>query len=223
VVAAAVLERAARAGKPVVVNFLGARVEAIAPPGRGTAALEPLEREIGQRVLPNGLRVTERRVPIGTVGANFEARPNVALDVAGQLLKGRNAAVLAPSAFELWLRFAKPPVGRVRVDAGSAVQSVLFPAAGSTIVLGIEIHPEPRYLFLAMILLIVAGSISLEELWGRLRGARIPIGWIAAGGAAWAYVIAAAVIAIEVNGNARAYVQVFGLLIAAFFAHREAS
>ena len=42
-------------------------------------------------------------------------------------------------------------------------------------------------------------------------------------GAAWAYVIAAVVIAIEVNGNARAYIQVLGLLIAAFFAHREAS
>jgi uncharacterized protein (DUF1778 family) len=35
--------------------------------------------------LPNGLRVSERRIPIGTVGANFEARPNVALDVAERL------------------------------------------------------------------------------------------------------------------------------------------
>ena len=59
-----------------------------------TAALEPLEREIGSRTLPNGLVVSERRIPIGTVGANFEARPNVALDVAGQLLKSLNAAVL---------------------------------------------------------------------------------------------------------------------------------
>ena len=38
--------------------------------------------------------MTERRIPIGTVGANFEARPNVALDVAGQLLKSLNTAVL---------------------------------------------------------------------------------------------------------------------------------
>ena len=35
-----------------------------------------------------------RRIPIGAVGANFEARPNVAVDVAGQLLKSLNAAVL---------------------------------------------------------------------------------------------------------------------------------
>ena len=59
-----------------------------------TAALEPLEREIGSRTLDNGLVVTERRIPIGVVGANFEARPNVALDVAGQLLKSLNAVVL---------------------------------------------------------------------------------------------------------------------------------
>ena len=37
--------------------------------------------------LENGLRVSVRRIPIGAVGANFEARPNVAVDVAGQLLK----------------------------------------------------------------------------------------------------------------------------------------
>jgi hypothetical protein len=68
-----------------------------------------------------------------------------------------------------------------RLDAPvRAMALLLLPAVGSIIVLGIEIHPEPRYLFLAVILLIVAGSISLEQVWGRLRGARFPIGWIAA-------------------------------------------
>jgi glutamate-5-semialdehyde dehydrogenase len=71
-----------------------ARLDALAGQVEATAALEPLEREIGSRTLPNGLVVSERRIPIGTVGANFEARPNVALDVAGQLLKSLNAAVL---------------------------------------------------------------------------------------------------------------------------------
>jgi glutamate-5-semialdehyde dehydrogenase len=70
------------------------RVEAMAAQVEATAALAPLEREISARTLDNGLRVTERRVPIGVVGANFEARPNVALDVAGQLLKSLNAGVL---------------------------------------------------------------------------------------------------------------------------------
>ena len=59
------------------------------------AAIEPLEREIGLvDARRTASRVSERRIPIGTVGANFEARPNVALDVAGQLLKSLNAAVL---------------------------------------------------------------------------------------------------------------------------------
>ena len=71
-----------------------ARVESLAEQVEAVAGIEPLEREIGSWTLENGLRVSERRIPIGTVGANFEARPNVALDVAGQLLKSLNTAVL---------------------------------------------------------------------------------------------------------------------------------
>jgi len=58
------------------------------------AALPALEREDESWELENGLLVSLRRIPIGAVGANFEARPNVAVDVAGQLLKSLNAAVL---------------------------------------------------------------------------------------------------------------------------------
>src|SRR5436190_23217193 len=71
-----------------------ARLEALAGQVATTAELPPLERDAGSRTLANGLRVSERRIPIGTVGANFEARPNVALDVAGQLLRSLNTAVL---------------------------------------------------------------------------------------------------------------------------------
>jgi glutamate-5-semialdehyde dehydrogenase len=72
----------------------GPRLEAISMQLRELAGLPPLEREIGSWRLPNGLEVSERRIPIGVVGANFEARPNVALDIAGQLLKSLNGAVL---------------------------------------------------------------------------------------------------------------------------------
>jgi glutamate-5-semialdehyde dehydrogenase len=71
-----------------------ARVENLARQIEKMADIPPLEREAGSWTLPNGLHVSERRIPIGTVGANFEARPNVALDVAGQLLKSLNTAVL---------------------------------------------------------------------------------------------------------------------------------
>ena len=51
--------------------------------------------------LPGGLRLDERRVPIGVVGANFEARPAVTVDIASQLLKSRNAGVLRTGAAAL--------------------------------------------------------------------------------------------------------------------------
>src|SRR5205814_3444542 len=62
------------------------RVDAIAAQLRELADLPPLERDVGEWTLENGLRVRERRIPVGVVGANFEARPNVAVDLAGQLL-----------------------------------------------------------------------------------------------------------------------------------------
>jgi glutamate-5-semialdehyde dehydrogenase len=46
------------------------------------------------RDLPTGERVFERRVPVGVIGAIFEARPNVTVDVASQVLKARSATVL---------------------------------------------------------------------------------------------------------------------------------
>jgi glutamate-5-semialdehyde dehydrogenase len=53
---------------------------------------EPSSRKI--RDLPGGLVLTERSRPVGVIGANFEARPNVVVDIASQLVKSRNAGVL---------------------------------------------------------------------------------------------------------------------------------
>ncbi len=72
----------------------GARLDAIADGLRATAALAPIEREVRSWRLPNGLEISERRIPVGVVGANFEARPNVAADIAAQVLKSGNAVVL---------------------------------------------------------------------------------------------------------------------------------
>jgi len=51
-------------------------------------------RERAVRTLPTGERVLRRRIPVGVIGAVFEARPNVTVDVASQVLKARSAAVL---------------------------------------------------------------------------------------------------------------------------------
>ena len=70
------------------------RIAALGAQLADLAALPPLDRAEAAWTLENGLQVETRRIPIGAVGANFEARPNVAVDVAGQLLKSLNAAVL---------------------------------------------------------------------------------------------------------------------------------
>jgi len=60
-------------------------------------ALAGITPEPGMRViraLPGGLELQEWRRPVGVIGANFEARPNVVLDMASQLIKSRNAGVL---------------------------------------------------------------------------------------------------------------------------------
>lgn len=44
--------------------------------------------------LPNGLRLTQVSVPFGVVGAIYEARPNVTIDIAALALKAGNAVVL---------------------------------------------------------------------------------------------------------------------------------
>ncbi|QYH35898.1 glutamate-5-semialdehyde dehydrogenase [Salinibacterium sp. M195] len=45
-------------------------------------------------VLPNGLAVSQVRVPFGVIGAIYEARPNVTIDIAALALKSGNAVIL---------------------------------------------------------------------------------------------------------------------------------
>src|SRR5258706_1051687 len=55
-------------------------------------APEPARRKV--RGLDEELVLEEWRRPVGVIGAHFEARPNVAVDVASQLIKSHNAGVL---------------------------------------------------------------------------------------------------------------------------------
>jgi len=72
-----------------------ARLEAIADDVRTVAALpDPLHETFDHGVLPNGLRVEKRRVPLGVIGIVYEARPNVTADVAALCLKSGNGAIL---------------------------------------------------------------------------------------------------------------------------------
>ena len=87
------------------------RLAGMADQVRALAALAPLERVAGRWTLANGLRLEERRVPVGVIGANYEARPNVTIDFATQLIKSRNAGVLRTGGASL--RSAAALVDRV--------------------------------------------------------------------------------------------------------------
>ncbi|MGH3173415.1 MAG: aldehyde dehydrogenase family protein, partial [Streptosporangiaceae bacterium] len=71
-----------------------ARLAAIADQLRALAGVPYESAERAVRELPGGLMLTERRRPVGVIGANFEARPNVVVDIASQFVKSRNAGVL---------------------------------------------------------------------------------------------------------------------------------
>jgi glutamate-5-semialdehyde dehydrogenase len=77
------------------------RLERMSDQIRALAALPAVDPLVGSRVLSDGLVMRERRRPVGVVGANYEARPNVTIDVASQLVKSRNAGVLRTGAAAL--------------------------------------------------------------------------------------------------------------------------
>jgi glutamate-5-semialdehyde dehydrogenase len=71
------------------------RLEAIAQDTRAVAALpDPVGETLDMRILPNGLQVGKRRVPIGVIGAIYESRPNVTVDISALCLKSGNAVIL---------------------------------------------------------------------------------------------------------------------------------
>lgn len=55
---------------------------------------DPVGDVVVGRTLPNGIRLTQNRVPMGVIGAIYEARPNVTVDIAVLALKSGNASVL---------------------------------------------------------------------------------------------------------------------------------
>jgi glutamate-5-semialdehyde dehydrogenase len=113
-----------------------ARLEAMAGQLRALAgiAAEPSRRTI--RELPGGLRLEECRRPVGVIGANFEARPNVVVDIASQFVKSRNAGVLRTgsaairSAIALADHVIAPALGRAGLDP-AMIQLVRAPGQES--------------------------------------------------------------------------------------------
>ena len=52
---------------------------------------DPVGEMIEMRTLPNGMMVGKMRVPFGVIGAVYENRPNVTVDIASLCLKAGSA------------------------------------------------------------------------------------------------------------------------------------
>ena len=71
------------------------RLEGIAQDVHAVAGLpDPVGETFDARTLPNGLRISKRRVPVGVIGVIYESRPNVTVDISALCLKSGNVALL---------------------------------------------------------------------------------------------------------------------------------
>ena len=112
------------------------RVEAMADQLRALAKIPALAAKLRVRDLPDGLELQEWRRPVGVIGANFEARPGVVVDIASQLVKSRNGGVLrtGSSAIRSAAALIDGVVGPAMTAAGlpeSAIQLVRVPGRES--------------------------------------------------------------------------------------------
>ncbi len=104
------------------------RLEAMAQEVRNIAALpDPVGETFDMRTLPNGLQVSKRRVPLGVIGAIYESRPNVTVDISTLCFKAGNAVILrggkeALGSNKALARVVREAVGR----AGAPEEAIQF-------------------------------------------------------------------------------------------------
>jgi glutamate-5-semialdehyde dehydrogenase len=71
------------------------RLESMAQDTKTVAALpDPVGEVFEMLTLPNGLKISKKRVPLGVIGAIYESRPNVTIDISSLCLKSGNAVIL---------------------------------------------------------------------------------------------------------------------------------
>ncbi len=77
------------------LSLTSSQIASIARDTRNVAALpDPVGETFDERTLPNHLRISRRRVPLGLIACIYESRPNVTVDVATLCLKSGNASLL---------------------------------------------------------------------------------------------------------------------------------
>ena len=92
------------------------RLESMAQDVLTVAALpDPVGEIFEMRTLPNGLQIGKKRVPLGVIGAIYESRPNVTIDISVLCLKSGNAIILRG--------------GREAIHSNSALAGIVHEAA----------------------------------------------------------------------------------------------
>src|SRR5699024_92767 len=78
-----------------ILQLTDERIDGLVSALGDLAALpDPIGNVLRGNNLPNGIRMQQVRVPLGVVGAIYEARPNVTVDIAGIGIKSGNAVIL---------------------------------------------------------------------------------------------------------------------------------
>ena len=55
---------------------------------------DPIGELVEMNVMPNGMEVGRKRVPLGVIGVIYESRPNVTIDISALCLKSGNAVIM---------------------------------------------------------------------------------------------------------------------------------
>ncbi len=89
---------------------------------------DPIGQVVRGSTLANGIQISQVRVPFGLIGAIYEARPNVTIDIAALALKSGNGAVLrggsaAEDTNRVLVALIQDAITSVGLD-GDAVQTV---------------------------------------------------------------------------------------------------
>ena len=146
-----------------------ARIEAMARGVEEVAALpDPVGEVIARWRRPNGLEISQVRVPIGVIAIIYESRPNVTVDAGVLGLKAGNAVVLRGGKEALASNaFLAGLIVRALESAGIARDALSFVGNPDREVIQIlKRHPE------AIDLIIPRGGKALKE---ALAGSAVPL------------------------------------------------
>jgi glutamate-5-semialdehyde dehydrogenase len=85
---------------------------------------DPIGEIFDMHTAANGLQIGKKRVPLGVIGAIYESRPNVTIDISSLCLKSGNAVILRSGKESInssivLARIAQQACEKVGIDAGS--------------------------------------------------------------------------------------------------------